>query len=137
MYGAKIASNWIQVGANSYKPGKNLVGDFSNYGIKRVDLFAPGVDVYSSIPENKYDTYSGTSMAAPSVAGVAALLRGYFPQLKAKEVREILMKTVVHYDKPVIVPGTKKTKKKVEELCISGGFVNAKAAVEALLKQGK
>jgi subtilisin family serine protease len=75
-------------------------------------------------------------MAAPSVAGVAAIIRGYFPELTAAQVREILMKTVVPYKKNVYIPGTKQ-KTKVSELCISGGFVNAYNAVNYLLQQGK
>jgi subtilisin family serine protease len=130
-----VASNWIQVGACAYKPGKRLLADFSNYGAKHVDLFAPGVDVYSTIPDSKYQTMSGTSMASPSVAGAVALIRGYFPELTAQQVREVLMKTAVHYKKKVIVPGTKRTKKKVEELCISGGFINVNAAVIELLNR--
>jgi subtilisin family serine protease len=130
-----VAKNWIQVGACSYKPGKKLLAEFSNYGLKRVDLFAPGVDIYSTIPDGKYQTLSGTSMASPAVAGAAAIIRGYFPELTAPEVRDVLMKTVVHYKKKVKVPGSKKTKKKVEELCISGGFINVNAAVVYLLNR--
>lgn len=74
-------------------------------------------------------------MASPAVAGVAALIRGYFPELKAAEVREVLMSTVVTYKKKVKVPGTKKDKRKVSELCISGGFVNANNAVMKLLNK--
>jgi cell wall-associated protease len=135
MGAGEVAINWIQVGASAYKPGKKMIAEFSNYGSKKVDLFAPGVDIHSSTPNNKYDTFSGTSMAAPAVSGVAAVIRGYFPDLKAHEVREVLMKTVVVYSKPVIIPGTKKQKKKVDELCISGGFVNTKAAVDYLMKK--
>jgi len=130
-----IAKNWIQVGACAYKPGKKLVAEFSNYGAKQVDLFAPGVDIYSTVPDGKYQTMSGTSMASPAVAGAAALIRGYFPELTAPEVRDILMKTVVHYNKTVRVPGNSKAKKKVEELCISGGFINVNAAVTELLNR--
>jgi cell wall-associated protease len=128
-----LATNWIQVGASSYKGGKSLIGSFSNYGQKKVDLFAPGVDVYSTIPDNKYISESGTSMASPSTAGVAALIRSYFPELKAEEVKAVMMKTVVPYKKSVVVPGSKKDKKKVAELCISGGFVNANNAVMELM----
>lgn len=135
-----IAPNWIEVGANSYKAKKNifksakLIASFSNYGTKRVDLFAPGVDIYSTIPDNKYISESGTSMACPSTAGVAAIIRGYFPELKANEVRELLMKTVVPYSKPVNLPGGgKKDKKQMSELCISGGFINANNAVREVM----
>jgi subtilisin family serine protease len=132
-----VATNWIQVGASSYKGGKSLIGSFSNYGQKKVDLFAPGVDIYSTIPDNKYISESGTSMASPSTAGVAALIRSYFPELKAEEVKVVMMKTVVPYKKSVTVPGSKKDKKKVAELCISGGFVNANNAVMELMGLNK
>lgn len=132
-----VASNWIEVGASGYKKGKTIIGSFSNYGKMKVDLFAPGVDIYSTIPDNKYINESGTSMASPSTAGVAAVIRGYFPELKANEVREVLMKTVVPYKRKVKVPGKRKEKKKLSELCISGGFVNTNNAVKELLGQGK
>jgi len=129
-----IASNWIEVGASAYKGGSDLIGSFSNYGKTKVDLFAPGVDIYSTIPDNnKYINESGTSMASPSTAGVAAIIRGYFPELTSEQIREVLMKTVVTYDKEVNVPGTKDEKKKVSELCISGGFVNVNNAVMQLM----
>ncbi|MEI7594475.1 MAG: S8 family peptidase [Bacteroidota bacterium] len=130
------ANNWIQVGASSYKKSKNILGSFSNYGKAKVDLFAPGVDVYSTVCDSKYISESGTSMASPAVAGVAAIIRSYFPELKASEVREILMKTVVPYKKAVIVPGTKE-KKLMSDLCISGGFINTNNAVIEILKQKK
>lgn len=143
-----IASNYILVGANGFKNNKTIIGSFSNYGHKKVDFFAPGVEVYSSIPDNKYTDMSGTSMASPSATGVAALIREYFPELKAPEVREILMKTVVTTDKKVNVPGQqakktfskKKTKpvtNEVSEICISGGFVNANNAVKELMGLNK
>jgi len=132
-----VASNWIDVGASKYKKGKNMLAEFSNYGSTTVDLFAPGYEIYSTIPDNKYINESGTSMAAPSTAGVAAIIRGYFPELKAEEVKAVLMKTVVPYKKKVILPGSKKTKVKVKEICISGGFINANNAVKELLGLNK
>ncbi len=133
----KIATNWIQVGANEYKSGKNIIAPFSNYGLKRVDFFAPGFNIYSTVTNNKYARESGTSMASPATAGVAALIRGYFPELKASEVRDVLMRSVVTYKRRVKVPGTKKDKKHLNELCISGGFVNANNAVLELLNKAK
>lgn len=136
LYTGVKAPNWLEVGANGYKKGKGLIGTFSNYAKTKVDLFAPGVDIYSTVPDNKYLNESGTSMACPSTAGVAAIIRSYFPELKADEVKSVLMKTVVPYKKKVIIPGTNK-KAKVSELCISGGFVNANNAVSELLKNNK
>jgi len=131
------ASNWIDVGASGYKKGSKLLADFSNYGSKTVDLFAPGVDVYSSVPDNKYLNESGTSMASPSTAGVCAIIRGYFPELTAEQVKDALMKTVVPYKKKVRLPGDKKAKVKVNEICISGGFINANNAVKELMGLNK
>jgi len=128
-----IATNWIEVGAASVsKKGKTLLADFSNYGLTTVDLFAPGVDIYSTVPDGKYEDASGTSMASPATAGVCAIIRGYFPELTAAQVREVLMKTAVPYKKKVIVPGTKR-KVNVSDVSISGGFVSAEKAVEYLL----
>lgn len=129
----EVANNWIQVGASGYKLNKNIIGSFSNYGKTKVDIFAPGVDVYSTVCDSKYISESGTSMASPAVAGVAAIIRSYFPNLTASQVREVLMKTAVPIKKSVKVPGTK-NKKKMKDLCISGGFVNVNNAVIELLK---
>ena len=130
------ASNWLDIGACSSKR-KKLIAGFSNYGLTTVDLFAPGVDIYSTIPDGKYGDASGTSMASPATAGVAALIRSYFPELTAKEVAELLMKTVEPYQRTVVTPGKNKKvgKTKMNNLCISGGFVNAANAVDYLLNQ--
>jgi subtilisin family serine protease len=130
-----VASNWIEVGASSSETkGKKLIADFSNYGSTTVDLFAPGVDIYSTVPNGKYEDASGTSMACPATAGVAAMIRGYFPELTAEQVRDVLMKTTSPYKKKVVIPGTKK-KAKMNQLAISGGFVNAENAVIYLLNK--
>ncbi len=130
-----LAGSWIEVGANARKGNKKLTASFSNYGARTVDLFAPGVDIYSTMPGNKYGNESGTSMAAPVVAGVAALIRSYFPQLNAKQVKEVLMKTVTPYYGPVRVPGAPKhTYAQLKDLCVSGGIVNAEKAVSELMK---
>jgi subtilisin family serine protease len=131
------ATNWIEVGASSSeKKGKKLIADFSNYGATTVDLFAPGVDIYSTVPNGLYEDASGTSMACPATAGVAALIRGYFPELTAEQVREVLMKTTTPYTKKIVIPGTK-TKGTMKQLSISGGFVNAENAVNYLLNTKK
>ena len=112
------------------------MADFSNYGSKTVDLFAPGVDIFSTVPDNKYEDASGTSMACPATAGVCAMIRGYFPELTADQVREVLMKTAVKSKKKIIIPGTS-NKGFMKEVAISEGFVNAHAAVQFLLEQKK
>ena len=93
--GKEFTDTMITIGALNYEYNENLVASFSNYGKNNVDLFSPGVQIYATVPENKYKFLDGTSMAAPEVAGVAALIRAYFPKLKAREVKQILMESGV------------------------------------------
>lgn len=130
------ANNWIEVGASGWKNDEGLVADFSNYGKKNVDVFAPGVKLNSTIPDSKYKENSGTSMAAPVVSGLAALLRAYFPNLTAQEVREIILKSVVKVEQKVKVKSTDGSNVRLpfDEVCASGGIVNAHKAVELAIK---
>ena len=91
-------STWIEIGASGPSTDA-LAADFSNFGKTSVDVFAPGVDIFSTAPGGTYKDNSGTSMAAPVVAGVAATLMSYYPNLTAKDVKEILMKSSVKYPK--------------------------------------
>ena len=126
----KPASNWIAVGASSWEQGESLPGSFSNYSQDAVDFFAPGVDVYSTLPDNEYDENSGTSMAAPAATGVAALLIAYYPDLKPAEVVEILQQSVYELgDQMVSKPGEEE-QVPFGTLSITGGLVNAYKAVQ-------
>jgi subtilisin family serine protease len=126
----RVASNWIEVGASSWQGDENLPGSFSNYSGKLVDLFAPGVEVYSTIPGNEYQSNSGTSMAAPVVSGVTALIMAYYPKLKPSEIREILRNSVYNQsEQKVIMPG-KDEEVAFGSLSITGGLVNAYQALE-------
>lgn len=125
----KEAKNWIEVGASSAGSDEDLVGSFSNYGRKMVSLFAPGVEIYSTVPDNKYKNNDGTSMASPATAGVAALLMSYFPELTALQVKDILMKSSRKFDNlKVQKPGGGKVD--FNQLSASGGLVNAYEAVK-------
>jgi subtilisin family serine protease len=132
------AANWIEVGASSWKGGDHLAADFSNYGKAEVDLFAPGVDILSTVPGGGWERNSGTSMAAPVVSGVAALLMSYFPKLSAADVKRILLETATRYpDAMVVRPGRPEEKVRFGDLSATGGVVDAYAAVRAALgKQG-
>ena len=128
------ARNWIEVGATSWHRGDSLVAPFSNFGKSSVDIFAPGVDIYSTIPGGKFKKESGTSMASPVVAGVAALLMSYFPNLTAPDVKRILLETATKMpDRMVIPPGDGKGTVRFGDLSATGGIVNAHAAVKAAM----
>ena len=126
--GEEIA-NLLTVGASSRQNTAELAASFSNYGRKTVDVFAPGVAIYSATPGNTYSTFSGTSMAAPVVAGEAAVLKAYFPQLTAGQLKQIIMQSAVPYHTQVQQPGSKKTVD-FATLSRTGGIVNLYEAVK-------
>ncbi|MEM6358506.1 MAG: S8 family peptidase [Bacteroidota bacterium] len=126
-----IASNWLEIGASSWGDDENFVGSFSNYGKETVDAFAPGVQIYSTTPDNNYKAYDGTSMAAPATSGVAALLMSYFPDLSVKQVKGIILKSSRKFDNlEVLKPGKDGKKVNFNELSVTGGIINAYKAVE-------
>lgn len=133
LYNKTEANNFITVGASSdVKLNDGWVADFSNYGKKTVDVFAPGVKIYSTFPGvHQYGFLKGTSMAAPVVSGLAALIRSYYPNLSAVQVKNIIEKSVTTFDTSTLVikPGSK-VKVKIAELCKSGGIINAYKAIE-------
>jgi len=133
----KYAPNWMEIGALSWKDGADLPATFSNYGKRNVDVFAPGVAIYSTIPDNEYRNAQGTSMASPVVAGVAAIIRGYFPTLTAEQTKKILMDSSIKMSSKVKVPG-EDAEQAFSSLSVSGGIVNAYTAVKMAEKtQGK
>jgi len=121
----EFSDNVITVGALSPSYSDKLPASFSNYVKLNVDVFAPGVKIYSTIPENKYEYFSGTSMAAPEVAGVAALIRSYYPKLTASQVKHILMNSGIKVEKDVLLPGGKGKKVPFASMSVSGRIVNA------------
>jgi subtilisin family serine protease len=127
--GGGQARHWIEVGASSWKAPPNLVAPFSNYGAESVDVFAPGRAIYSTVPNDRYEESDGTSMAAPMVSGVAALIMAYFPDLPVGQVREIVLETATRFpDTMVTRPGGSETVP-FGQLSRTGGIVNAKAAL--------
>lgn len=129
-------SHWIEVGAMSAKEGKERVASFSNYGITHVDVFAPGVDIYSCVPGSEYKSQNGTSMAAPMVCGVAAVIRQNYPALSAAQTKQIIMMSAITCTEKVIIPGTKK-KTKLAKISRTGGIVNLYAALVLAEKVSK
>jgi subtilisin family serine protease len=123
--------NWIEVGASSWKGGDSLAANFSNYSSDQVDVFAPGVDILSTVPGNKYERDSGTSMAAPVVTGLAALLMDYYPNLTASDIRNVIVKSVMKLPNQMVEkPGDEKGRVPFGSLSVSGGIVNAYNAVK-------
>lgn len=138
IFGAnKKAKNWLEVGASTYHTDHKLVASFSNYGKNNVDVFAPGFQINSPVPNNTYQKFSGTSMAAPVVAGIAGVIRSYYPELSAKEVREIIMESSVKVDQEVLLPGSKENKTHFKNLSKSGGIANLYNALEMAAKKSK
>ncbi|MEC3880767.1 S8 family peptidase [Parapedobacter sp. 10938] len=126
------ATAWIEVGASQWNNDNELVASFSNYGRRSVDVFAPGVKIHSTMPESTYKDQQGTSMASPVVAGLAALIRSYYPQLPAVEVKRIIMQSVTRVDQRVKVSGPdgRNMRVSMNDICVTGGIVNAYRAVQ-------
>lgn len=121
-----FVNNWITVGAST-RYNDNLKASFSNYG-QRVDIFAPGLEIYSTVTKSGYKFLQGTSMASPVVAGCAALLWAYFPSLTAAEVKDILLKTANKSNVPLLLNEDVDTT--FDKLSVTGGVVDVYKAVK-------
>lgn len=121
----EVGNTYIRVGALAPSYGTKMVANFSNYGKKNVDVFAPGAKIYSTTPENEYDTKGGTSMAAPAVAGVAALVWSQYPKLTAAQVKQIILDSGLAVNTKVIVGGNGEDIRDFSSLTKSGKMVNA------------
>ena len=124
------AGNTITVGASAEPTSGSFTASFSNYGKTEVDIFAPGAKIYSTLPgKNNYGNLSGTSMACPLVAGIAALTLTYYPTLSAKQLKYVIEKSAQQPTVKVNKPGSD-DKVYMSTLCKTGGIVNAYEAVK-------
>ena len=123
--GQEFVDNVLTVGALASDYGSGMVAVFSNYGKENVDIFAPGDDIYSTLPNNDYDFQGGTSMAAPAVAGIAALIRSHYPKLTAKQVKDIIMRSGLSSKASVIVSGDPEKATTFDKISKSGKMANA------------
>lgn len=118
--------NYISVGALTASYGPDMIASFSNYGKKGVDIFAPGDAIYSTLPVSNYGLESGTSMAAPAVAGLAAVIRSLHPQLTAVQVKRIILDSGLPVPVKVLVGDQELS---LAELCVSGKIANLYTAL--------
>lgn len=123
--GAEFSDNVITVGALGSDYGPEMLAPFSNYGKINVDIFAPGDAIYSSMPGDDYDFQGGTSMAAPAVAGVAAMIRSQYPKLTAPQVKQILMESGLAPQTKVILAGDTAKTATLQDISTSGRIANA------------
>jgi subtilisin family serine protease len=127
------ATNWINVGASDLNDDETLPAVFSNFGKKHVDIFAPGVNIIALDSSNTYSMHDGTSLSAPVVSGVAALILSYHPELTPAQLIDVLLQSATKMDKlKVLEPGRseKRQKVKLKDLSKSGGIVNAYEALK-------
>lgn len=125
--------------------GQDLAAAFSNYGARGVDVFAPGYEIYNSVPQSDYAAIAGTSMACPMVAGAAAFLKSYFPALSMKEISQVLLSTATVYSGEAhVTPGGgahngEHTSDRMDfgNMSTTGGVINLAAAVKACLAKEK
>lgn len=121
----EFVDNVITVGALTSSYGSEMVATFSNYGKQNVDVFAPGDKIYSTMPNNEYEFQGGTSMAAPAVSGVAALIWSYYPNLSAPQIKDIIMQSGLRTKTSVIVAGEQDNATSFDNISKSGKMVNA------------
>jgi len=138
----EFTNNVITIGAINKAYGENVVAPFSNFGKINVDVFAPGEEIYATVPNNKYKYLQGTSMASPNAAGVAALIRSYYPKLKAVQVKQILIDSGVALPPMVILgenpnPNEKPVAVSSAESSKSAKMVNAYNALLMAEKMSK
>lgn len=132
----EISNNVLIVGALNVDYGAKMVAPFSNYGKRNVDVFAPGMKIYATTPNNTYEYLQGTSMASPNVAGVAALIRSYYPKLSASQVKQIIIESGISLNNDVKV-GEDQHKANFSEISKSGKIVNAFNALLLAEKMSK
>lgn len=132
----KKASNFITVGASDEdNTGGRLPASFSNYSKEYVDIFAPGVNIYSTSMNNTYKSVDGTSFAGPVVSGVSALLKSFFPKLTPQQIIEIILLSGNAITDQVKIPGSENEKTtSFTKLSASGKIVNAYEAVKLALQ---
>ena len=126
----ELAENFITVAASAGGPDSMILSRITNFSSKRVDIFAPGVAIYSTMPDNKYKAYSGTSFATPVVTGIAALVLSYYPTLSSLQLKDVLLRSAARFPGLTVRTGFRGNRVSFDSLSRSGGIVNAYAALK-------
>ena len=121
--GKEVVDNFITVGASTRSFNSEQVASFSNVGMQNVDVFAPGEEISSTVPFGIYEAFDGTSMAAPNVSGVAAVLRSFYPKYPAKKIKSIIINSGIPLHNPIKNPESGKLVN-ANKLSKSGKLVN-------------
>lgn len=130
----KTLDHFLTIGASTRFAKGELAASFSNYGQTMVDVFAPGFEIYNTVPQSEYKKLQGTSMAAPMVAGVAAMLKSYFPSLSMKQIKQVMLESSTKYKgTQQQLPG-EETSVDFGTLSVTGGVINVKNAVKKCLE---
>lgn len=122
--GPEFTDNVITVGSLDSSYGSEMVSSFSNYGATSVDVFAPGGSIYSTMPGNAYEFQGGTSMAAPAVSGIAAMVRSRYPKLSAAQVKKIILMSGLAVTPQVILGGDPEKAKPFGQISRTGRIAN-------------
>ncbi len=128
---------FLTIGSSTKDKKGKLPSAFSNYGQYGVDVFAPGSEIYNAVPQSDYKILQGTSMASPMVAGVAAMLKSYFPDFTMQEIKDVMLASAKSYK------GVEQTHPETKEmvdfgtLSVTGGVINVYNAVKMLLAMEK
>lgn len=122
-----FVNNVIVVGAST-NDNEFLRASFSNYNQKMVDVFAPGEKIYSTVPDGKYEYLQGTSMASPVVAGAAAVLLAYMPNLTPAQIIESLVKTSNKSEVNAMINSN--TNNRFDMISRAGGVIDLRKAAE-------
>jgi len=119
-----LTNHYLTVGALTPNYGSDMIAIYSNYGKENVDIFAPGDEIFSTMPDDSYEFQGGTSMAAPAVTGLAAMIRSYFPSLNASQVKTIIMESGISPTIKVRIGGPEGEEKSFSEISKSGKIAN-------------
>ena len=143
-YQTKKLDHWLEIGASTrYEKKGMLAAPFSNYSTTLVDVFAPGYEIMNTVPQSEYQELQGTSMACPMVAGAAAFLKSYFPDMSMKKIKKVLLSTAKSYTGTMQeMPGGQSRTFQADKvdfgkLSVTGAVIDLEAATEACLEMQK